>query len=492
MKIHYSMVVVAMAGVIVGCRTADVELIKGHSASVASGNYSQEIAELSTRSDEVSQSQLLWTLDTAMSYSLLGQYDESNRFFDRAEDILQENDMTSSTYKGANQTAAFLSDDFALDYDCGGTERTFCNIYKAQNYAAQGKTAAANVELNRACTRQEAWLDKCKDRITAEQKKIDADVKNYDESNKKSEFSTAYSEVLANDSLKGDLFSTYGFDPTKNDDTNLLAERDFMNPYLCHLTGVMKRITMSEGGNMHLKDAARLLPANPVVAADHTDAESGVYPKNKVWVYIEDGMCAELSEVRIAFPKRIPLLKHYAKNAFFHLPKLTPSSADDVEYSIAGSDLVEITDVDAMLLSDFKVRLNGIVAREVAKRVSQITLQVAAGAARDVAVGVAAVNAVKGKKSSAKTAAIVALGSELVNVGMKAYNYSTQSVDIRSWNSLPKRVLVARLDRPADGKVVITAGVERLEVPVGSNNSIVWVRKPSNTAPAVVKTFFAN
>ena len=62
--------------------------------------------------------------------------------------------------------------------------------------------------------------------------------------------------------------------------------------------------------------------------------------------------------------------------------------------------------------------------------------------------------------------------------------------DLRSWTGLPKRVLAVRVDRPADGRVILagSGGAPVAEIQVPEGNSLVFVRKTSSAAAAVVKT----
>lgn len=488
MKTRFGWSALACAVAVSGCRTADLELMTQYADGVASGRTADVCATVTERAGEVSQAQLMWTLDAASAQSFAGDIHASNALFDFAEYILGDNDRTGVAYRGANQSVSFFSDDFALDYDCGGTERMFCNIYKAQNYAALGKSAAANTELNRALKRQDLWLDVCSKRIAQEQAKIKADVAGYANQENQA-FSGHFADVWASAELRNNLYATYGYDPKNGGHPTFLAERSFMNPYLCHLAGVLKRITMSTGGALPLKDAARLLPRHPVVTNDFAEAEVGKWPQNQVWIYVEDGMCARPEAVKIPFPNVIPLQTLYAPDAAFYLPRLTPQPSSGVAYSVADGEFVPLLDVDAALSTDFRVRLNGIVAREVAKRVAMVGSEIATGMLRDGALSVAAYKRTEDKKKDAQTATIVAWISALFNLGMKAWDAATQTVDVRCWSALPQRVLVARVARPAVGKVVVGAGSETLTVPVDEGNAIVWIRKPSQTAPATVRTF---
>ena len=488
MKIRFGWSALACAAVVSGCRTADLELMAQYADGVASGRTADVCATVAERAGEVSQAQLMWTLDAASAQSFAGDLPASNVLFDRAEDILAENDETGRSYRGANQTLSFLSDDLALDYDCGGTERMFCNIYNAQNYAALGNQPAANAELNRALKRQEGWLKVCSARIAQEQAKINADVAGY-ANQKDQSFTGHFASVWASAELSNELYAAYGFDPRNGGRSTFLAERSFMNPYLCHLAGVLKRITMSTGGALPLKDAARLLPRHPVVTNDYAEAVAEKWPQNQVWIYVEDGVCARPEAVKIPFPDVIPFQRHYAPNAAFYLPRLMPQPASGVAYSVADGEFVPLLDVDAALSTDFRVRLNGIVAREVAKRVAMVGSEIATGMLRDGALSVAAYKRAEDKKKDAQTATIVAWISTLFNLGMKAWDAATQTVDVRCWSALPQRVLVARVARPAVGKGVVGAGSETLTVPVDDGNAIVWIRKPSQTASATVRTF---
>lgn len=480
----------ACAVAVSGCRTADLELMAQYADGVASGRTNVVCEDLVERTKEKSQSQLMWTLDAAVAKSFAGDIHASNALFDFAEYILGDNDRTGAAYRGANQSVSFFSDDFALDYDCGGTERMFCNIYKAQNYAALGKSAAVNTELNRALKRQDLWLDVCSKRIAQEQTKINADVAGY--ANQKNQaFSGHFADVWASAELRNNLYATYGYDPRNGGRPTFLAERSFMNPYLCHLAGVLKRLTTftSKGGAKYLEDAARLLPRHPIVTNDYAEAVAEKWPQNQVWIYVEDGVCARPEAVKIPFPDVIPLQRHYAPDAAFYLPRLTPQPASGVAYSVVDGEFVPLLDVDAALSVDFRVRLNGIVAREVAKRVAMVGSEIATGMLRDGALSVAAYKRAEDKKKDAQTATIVAWISALFNLGMKAWNAATQSVDVRCWSALPQRVLVTRVARPTDGRVEVRAGNETLTVSVEEGNAIIWIRKPSQTAPAVVQTF---
>ena len=53
--------------------------------------------------------------------------------------------------------------------------------------------------------------------------------------------------------------------------------------------------------------------------------------------------------------------------------------------------------------------------------------------------------------------------------------------------ALPKTVKMARVDRPADGRIVVMADDQRIEINVPHGNSMVFIRKPGAAAAPVVK-----
>jgi len=72
-------------------------------------------------------------------------------------------------------------------------------------------------------------------------------------------------------------------------------------------------------------------------------------------------------------------------------------------------------------------------------------------------------------------------------IGVATWAATTTAADLRSWTALPKTVKMVRVDRPADGKLVVMAGGQQIQLTVPPGNTMVFIRKPGPLAVPVVK-----
>ena len=72
-------------------------------------------------------------------------------------------------------------------------------------------------------------------------------------------------------------------------------------------------------------------------------------------------------------------------------------------------------------------------------------------------------------------------------MGVATWAASTTAADLRSWTALPKTVKTVRIDRPADGRILVVADGQAVPLQVPPGNSMVFVRKPGPQAAPVVK-----
>ncbi len=121
---------------------------------------------------------------------------------------------------------------------------------------------------------------------------------------------------------------------------------------------------------------------------------------------------------------------------------------------------------------EFDVYFRGALAREITRTVVKAGVQ--------VALGVVAENCRDNYTRIALKASQVAAA---------AWAASVTQADLRCWTGLPKKVYAMRVNRPADGRIAISgAGAPVAELTLPEGNSLVFVRKPSAQAPAVVKS----
>ena len=121
-----------------------------------------------------------------------------------------------------------------------------------------------------------------------------------------------------------------------------------------------------------------------------------------------------------------------------------------------------ISDFDRMVMADFKEKLPLIITQEIIS-------------------------------TALKSAATYALNEQFGSYGLLiglAYQFGSTAADLRSWRTAPKRMHVARVETPADGRVIVTDGgvpVATAQVSPGTSG-IVFVDIPARGAPASVRS----
>lgn len=463
----------AVCLVAAGC--ANYQLAYNEKISIGAYKEAAEIAV--KRADKKDGDELLWRLQAGSANSYCGNAAESIRQFDLAEDIFVKNDNQSvfaSTLKGAD---AMLTNDLAFDYNGKGLDRIFCCMYKAVDFALLGKMDAARNEFNRAAMHQENWAADRKKDIEAAYLRLGKEAADTDQRDgTNSDVRTQRVSSISDNGKFVEMMKTNtGFDPVNSGDLEKMAAADYTSAYLAHFCGIFRWIN-GDGGRNFLRDAMALKPDNPVVKQDYINIDRGKKPKNSIWIYVEDGLCANRGEWKINIPSfLIPWAGRYVMAVSMAYPVLRERAGGNAPYTIeAGGRIYPmpvLESVDRLIKAEYDVFMRGAVKRELTRVVVRTTAQVALGIAAD--------------NTSDSTAKMVL---RLSQASMAAWGMASAKADTRSWESLPKFVMMQRIDMPADGKVVIKAAdMHPLELAVGKGNAIIWVRRPTNLAPPVAK-----
>jgi len=104
-------------------------------------------------------SRLLYDMDRGLTLQLAGDYQQSNRVLEQADDLIER--LYTKTIRA--ETAAFLTSDNALPYEGDPYEHVMINVVKALNYAAQGDLTEALVEVRRIDHRLNVLGDQVKE-----------------------------------------------------------------------------------------------------------------------------------------------------------------------------------------------------------------------------------------------------------------------------------------------------------------------------------------
>lgn len=464
---------------ICGCRTPMVD----YENSLVAGDYVKAASIATEEIDEGDDDELMWRLMAGGASRMAGDGVATISQFDKAEDIMIDHDVASVFAKGATGTWAMMTNDKAFPYDGGGQDRIMTCLYKAIEFAANGNPDGARTELNRAAQHQENWLHERRKEIADAQERMEKDVKSYKE-DKKSETSTTPTDKASVDSgqvvkaafdnadFAASIKEQSGFDMATDGILDNLQPVDWMNPYASHVTGVFRWLNNDECRN-YLKDAATCSKENPTVVRDFAEIEQGLRPKDQVWVWLEDGLCPKREEWRMDLPLLlIPYVNKYVKYAGMAFPRLTYRASAGSGWCVGGVPMSELVDMDVRIKTEFDVYFRAALIREITRTAVKIGSQ--------VALGVVAENVSDARTKYALIASQYAVA---------AWAALTTGADTRSWTSLPKKVYAVRINRPADGKIVIqssTGNVAEVTVPVG--NSMVFVSKMSTQAIPSVKS----
>lgn len=475
-----------------GCRTTD-EVLQDYQQNIAYGRYSQAASEPDDLSKNGDDSQLLWQLLAGAAYDMAGNSSLALQKYDAAEDRMVVNDQTSVFKQASDTTMAMTLNDKFFKYDGGGQDRIFTCLYKALIYASQGNKTATRTELNRAMQHQENWLWERRKDVVAADERMRSESSAYAKEKSQNGAtvdanagSSAANKAFRDSTFRETIRSNYGFDIFTSGMLDKMGPGDYQNPYATHFAGLF-RWTNGDGGQNYMKDAARLRSDNIYVAQDNNEIQKNIRPSNQVWIYVEDGLCPYRDEFRVDLPLfLIPYAEKYVKYAGLCLPRFKVRNNACVFWSVNGVSLQTLADVDALTKIEYDVFMRGAIAREITRTVIHVAVQVALGVAAEAARTRAAHKRWHGDDARSDEYAAAAL--MLAQWGVAGYSAVSRGADTRSWTALPKRVLLARIPRPAEGLVTIVGdGVVAAQVNVPQGNTAIILRKPSPWAQASVK-----
>lgn len=470
-----------VGGVLAGCRTTE-EVLRDYDAEFTRGVYSRGACETAELAQDCDGDELLWHLLAGSAYRLDGDAQAAFREMEAADRGYGFNDTKGVFSRGATTTWAMMVNDTVFAYDGGGVDRVFTCLYKAIDFLAAGDTANARVDLNRAGQYQRNWLDDRKKEIAAAQKRFDADAESYIRSQRASGqgvrgSSQQAASVLKDDSLRSQFIQNCGFDPASDADFNTLAStKAFVNAYAMHVEGVFRWLN-GDSDRGELRDAAAYLPRAQMARRDAAERRAGRFPRDQVWVYIEDGMCPVRGEWRTDLPLwTIPGAGDYLPYVGMAFPTLVKRQAACDHWRVEDNMPEQVCDVDALVKTEYDIYMKGAVTREITRTIIRAGMEVALGILADECA-----------RSHDKNKQNQFWIYKIAQIGVAVWAKACTKADTRSWLALPKRVLAVRIDRPASGRITIRANSETVCVELPPGNSMVFIRKPGAFAPSVVK-----
>lgn len=377
--------------------------------------------------------------------------------FDAAYEIARPYLDETAEVSVSAEAAALLTNQTVRPFRGRPVDRVMMNAMQAINYWSTGRVSEAGVELNRARLWQVDAVDRNAKRIALLQQKVDAQAK-----------SDGYDAARASrdGSVSSALDTAYG--PVRA----MQGYADYAVPYVTFLrgawfwsTGQASDVEQARG---EFERVAGMLPTADRAFADadvrmaRAAANGGDAP-DMVWVVLESGLAPTLKELRIDIPLFIPQVPYVG--AAFPEPVFRQMGPEGF-LLMAGDASVRstlLTDLDAVWSRQFDDELPTVIT---ATMLSTATKAILTWQLQEQLGGWGAV------------------AGALYQVGMN-------SADLRTWTTLPKKVLWARAAVPTDRRVTVTIDsgetIGPIECPPG-RSTIIHLRGTAAGRPCAVRT----
>ena len=139
---------------------------QGHFTNWQRGDLTNAVVEATIKADKKTNSvdAVIWRLEQAAVLRANGQYDDSNKAFDQAQEKIDDYAQKAKV-SVSRETGALLSNQADLPYKGRAYDGIMLNTYKALNFLALGETDKARPEIIRAYQRQQDAVEDNKKRI---------------------------------------------------------------------------------------------------------------------------------------------------------------------------------------------------------------------------------------------------------------------------------------------------------------------------------------
>lgn len=443
-----------------GCMQTSGSLLPEYNNSFYSGDYSRASELANKKADE---KDLLWAIQKASAEKNLNRYDDSNRYFDIAEETIKTSDEKVLAQTGGDYLLAMIGNATWVDYRPATHDGVLVNTFKATNLMGKSERDQARVEFNRALDRQERAKDFFAKEIRLQK---DAIEKKREEELQKAAAAKAKGE------------SVQAFDPSKSGShpgvNSVIDEKyksifefeaypDFVNPYTTYMAALFFLLEKDYKKSVNLfKECRGMDGKNRTVLSDFELADQlassmGEMDQNFSWVVFENGLGPIKKEWRLDLP--IFLVSETVQIVSVALPtlefrdiafkNLVVNNGEDefATESVASMDRV----VQTEFKKGFPIVLTNAIISTAFKAFTQHFLSEKYG--------------MWGK------------------IGGAFYAAATTGADERSWTGLPKEFQVVRV--PVNGQPVVVKspdGRVLFSYEPKSGNSVAFVRMPTATA----------
>lgn len=396
----------------------------------AQGDYMAAAATLGgDNALDYDEDNLLTSLQVGLALRAAGSFESSQIAFDRAESqLLWKSDRIDSLEDllGAGLTVA--TSDLVRSYQGNIYDGVLINTYKAMNALHMGDENRARVELNRADQRQTNAVEQLAVKVQA------LGAEDPEENVQSANVDRTLNDVMKPDGAVAQRLAA----------VEALGEyRDLRNPFTDWLHGAFRLATGESNRASDLFRNAVALDGRQnryaledLIVAEEAAGSLGDVPP-RVWIVHEDGIGPHLEEFRFEFNVFTPSGPIFSAIALPEFVVGRPAlgtlgvRAGGAEYRTQ-----VLLNVDRYAATEFRAGYDAIVGKAIASTVVKTLAQVA-------------VNETVGDEG---------LAGALLGIFANAAISATTRADTRMWHVLPHSIGVASLPRPADGRLLISAG----------------------------------
>ncbi|MBU2965974.1 hypothetical protein Q4508_05775 [Amphritea sp. 2_MG-2023] len=383
-------------------------------------------------------SSLLWSLQSGTALSVAGQYQFSNKVFDSAESMMKAEDTENVGRKGLEMVTSVLVNNSLNRYSPTVYDGVMTNTYKAVNNMFLHDFQNARIEFNRAADRQRRAEEAFKKKLAEKQKELaekEAEAKKeVTAANKSNPFDLQKSSVQSESAV----YEQY---PELKE---WKAYPDYVNPYTDYLHGLYFMLSSQDKSDLSkarasMRRVAGMNPNNRAVKTDLKVADKlrrGEWSKKRlspaVWVIFENGLAPTVKETLIPIP--LFLVSKKVDYAQIALPKLNHRAKAYPYLEIFDGNkslgkTTQLADIDRVIQTEFKKEFPLKVTEAISSSLTKALIQYKAQ-----------------KEGGAMGGLVAAL-----------YQAATTHADTRSWSSLPKEVQLARIRKPKNNTLNISA-----------------------------------
>lgn len=458
-------IALAMLALTGGCQGYKADFLGAY----RTGNYPMAEQDLQHEGGNALQHEghrdrLLFLLERGAVTRTVGNLEASNQAFDAADKLFKEYDAKADIRIGRSAMAT-MTNLAAVDYEGYGYDRIMTNAYKALNYMEQGNLDYARVELKRVAYAQklieQRKANKIREAEEARREGGEADI----------------NRTMNDPGFQAKTNELYGNLPDNS------AKAIYANAFAEYLQGIFLLYAGDaadrEIGRTALRNTLSMID-NEYVRQDVELAEQlcngqGVAPMT--YVIFETGVAPRREEIRIDVPIFIYNVMAHDTGVDFigaAFPRLVPEPGGmpflNVRTAAGTTSTQLLVDMDAVIGREFKDELPSVITRTL------------------ISAGVKAATAYAANRATRDDPYL----NLITRIATTVYQASVNVADVRSWRTLPKMIVIARVPTPADGQVSLLSPmgypVASVTVQRGMNN-VIWARGPGDSASLACRAF---